>query len=93
MDAGKNEGFATVLNQSSSGLGIPWNSGKKKTPQDEAVYIPLQWNNSYSSFVHQINYRTWKIQGETIAIRNSSFVQVPALIIEVAIVEFFLLDY
>lgn len=61
--------------------------------RDEDIYIPQQWNNSYTSFVHQINSRAWKVQGETIAIRNISVVQVPALIIEVENILFFLLAY
>ncbi|XP_057370422.1 uncharacterized protein LOC130691485 isoform X2 [Daphnia carinata] len=80
-DASRNSS-SLILNKSSSGLGFPWNTGKKKMTRDEDLYIPQQWNNSYTSFVHQINSRAWKVQGETIAIRNISVIQVPALIIE-----------
>uniref|UniRef100_A0A0P6EIG7 Brain-specific angiogenesis inhibitor n=1 Tax=Daphnia magna TaxID=35525 RepID=A0A0P6EIG7_9CRUS len=81
MDASRN-GSHLIVNQSSLGQRFPWNSGRKKMTRDEDIYIPQQWNNSYTSFVHQINSRAWKVQGETIAIRNISVVQVPALIIE-----------
>jgi hypothetical protein len=71
-------------------IGSSWTGVKKRMPRDiinpfPITYIPQQWNNSYSSFVNQINTKTWKVQGEAIAIRNLSIVQVPALIIEVRI--------
>ncbi|KAI9565389.1 hypothetical protein GHT06_009181 [Daphnia sinensis] len=80
MDASRN--VPLILNQSSFGQGFPWNSSRKKMTRDESIHIPQQWNNSYTSFVHQINSRTWKVYGESIAVRNISVVQVPALIIE-----------
>ncbi|XP_057370415.1 uncharacterized protein LOC130691484 [Daphnia carinata] len=75
---------ASIPNRSATGFGFPWIGGRKRLPRSVApfTYIPQQWNNSYTSFVHQINSRIWKVQGESIVIRNISIVQVPALIIE-----------
>ncbi|EFX79778.1 hypothetical protein DAPPUDRAFT_104018 [Daphnia pulex] len=83
----KSRGFTALLNRSATGLRSSWTGVKKRMPRDiinpfTITYIPQQWNNSYSSFVNQINTKTWKVQGEAIAIRNLSIVQVPALIIE-----------
>lgn len=85
----KSRGFTALLNRSATGLRSSTGS-KKRMPRDvitpfTITYIPQQWNNSYSSFVNQINTKTWKVQGEVIGIRNISIVQVPALIIEVRI--------
>ena len=90
----KTKGATSMLNKSSTGIGSTWAGSKKRMPRDvinpfTITYIPQQWNNSYSSFVNQINTKTWKVQGEAIAIRNLSVVQVPALIIEVRISCFF----
>jgi hypothetical protein len=85
----KTKGATSLPNKSRTGIG--YLAGReKRMPRDvinpfNISYIPQQWNNSYSSFVNQINTKTWKVQGETIAIRNLSVVQVPALIIEVRI--------
>ena len=78
----KSRSFGALPNRSS------WAGSNKRMPRDvinpfAISYIPQQWNNSYSSFVNQINTKTWKVQGEAIAIQNLSVVQVPALIIEV----------
>ncbi|KAI9565392.1 hypothetical protein GHT06_009184 [Daphnia sinensis] len=84
MSAVRSGAVASIPNRSATGYGFPWTGGKKRVPRNVApfTYIPQQWNNSYTSFVHQINSRMWKVQGESIAIRNISIVQVPALIIE-----------
>jgi len=86
----KAKGTASLLNRSNTGIGSSWTGSKKRMPRGiitpfTVTYIPQQWNNSYSSFVNQINTKTWKVQGEVIGIRNISIVQVPALIIEVRI--------
>jgi hypothetical protein len=86
----KTKSTSSLLNRSSSGIGSSWAGSKKRMPRDvinpfTVTYIPQQWNNSYSSFVNQINTKMWKVQGEAIAIRNFSIAQVPALIIEVQI--------
>ncbi|KAK4018037.1 hypothetical protein OUZ56_000106 [Daphnia magna] len=84
MAAARSGAVASILNRSATGYGFPWIGGKKRMPRNVApfTYIPQQWNNSFTSFVHQINSRIWKVQGESIVIRNISIVQVPALIIE-----------
>ncbi len=86
----KSRGFTALLNRSATGLRYSSTGVQKRMPRDiinpfTITYIPQQWNNSYSSFVNQINTKTWKVQGEAITIRNLSIVQVPALIIEVRI--------
>ena len=86
----KSRSFGALPNRSITGLRSSWVGSNKRMPREvinpfAISYIPQQWNNSYSSFVNQINTKTWKVQGEAIAIRNLRVVQVPALIIEVRI--------
>ena len=81
----KSKGSLSVKNRSLNAGQV--DSTKGRMPRYIAplasVTIPQQWNNSYTSFVNQINSKTWRVMGETIYIRNFSTIQVPALLIEV----------
>lgn len=83
----KSKGYSIGRNRSLSAGQAASDPSRGRIPRYIAPFptlaIPQHWNNSYTSFVNQINTKTWRVMGEMIYIRNFSTIQVPALLIEV----------